>query len=333
MICKLKLKDQINNFYSNENDVFSVIAEDGIQKKQLKEICEGDILVGNNSYNDFLNNPFKIDFKSKNFSYNGDLTLELAEFLGYFISFDPKIDKNSICINNPVSIDAFYNLFGKFFPTINNFYIICDKKLVIETDYSIVDFFCYLGLSFDNHCVPSCIKSSSNEYVAKFLSGLLKNKQEYCFDKIYYFQIKDLTCKLAKEVQLLLDLLGVYSIAEKNNDFYNLKITSNSNLQRFMDCVDLDSIGKLKIINNNYFLKTGIKSEKLQNIILGEFQKDNVLLDISDLENQIIFKNNNNNFFDYPLYLVEKIELKEVTSSDISNCPCFFTFDKRTIIK
>ena len=335
MIYKVQLKDQINNFYSTDNDVFSVVSEDGIQKKYLKEIVEGDVLVGSNSYNDFLNNPFEIDFKSKNFWHQGKLTLELAEFLGYFISFDPKIGKNCIYINNPASIDVFYNLFNETFPSIESSYRIYDKKLIIETDYSVIDFFYYLGLFFENHGVPRCIKESSNEYISAFLTGFLKNKQDLCSkNNIYYFQIKDLSFKLAKEIQLILDLLGVYSIAENNNELYNLKITSNSNMQRLISCVSLENLDKVKITNNNYCLKTGIKSEKLQALVLGKSNSDDVLYDISDLENKINFDGSKNiHYFNFPLYAVDKIELKEVTSNDIIDYPCFFTFDERAVIK
>lgn len=335
MISKITLKDQINKFYSNEKDLFSVITEDGIQKKYLKEINEGDILVGSNSYNDFLNKPFEINFKSKVFSYNEKITLELSEFLGYFVSFEPKIGKNCIYIDNPVSIDVFYNLFNKFFPSVESYYRIYNKKLIIETDYSVVDFFYYLGLFFENHGVPRCIKESSNEYISAFLTGFLKNKQDLCSkNNIYYFQIKDLSFKLAKEIQLILDLLGVYSIAENYNELYNLKITSNSNMQRLISCVNLENLDKVKITNNNYCLKTGIKSEKLQALVLGKSNSNNVLYDISDLENKINFDGSKNiHYFNFPLYAVDKIELKEVTSNDIIDYPCFFTFDERTVIK
>lgn len=322
MMFKINFQDQLSDFFADEENSFSVITENGIEKKQARYISKGDLIVGNKKHSDNLNNPYFIKYNCDSFNFDGSVTLELAEFLGYFISFCPYLYKDKIVMKNPASIDFFYNSFNKFFGNKNKF-IISDHTLSIESYSSVVNFLIYLGVLFENHEVPFCIKNSSNEFISSFIVGFLKNKIIFKLDKTYQLQIRDLSLHMAKEIQFLLNLIGVYSVADQNDESYFLKIGGYSNLKRFSNCIKTDVDHNLKIIQNNYFFKTGIKSEKLQKLFLKNVpdkNKDEMkLFDIYDIESFIDFEENiGNNYyshmagmFDYPIYCVSNIDFLE----------------------
>lgn len=328
----LNFKDQINNFFVEENDVFSVITEEGIEEKKIKQIEIGDLIVGKHKFCENLNNPFEINYNSNTFKYSGFMTNELAEFLGYFVSFYPYLNKNTIIIKNPSSIDFFYNMFKKIFTNDVNF-LIYDETLTIETNSDIINFFYYLGVIFEDHCIPYSIRSSSNEYISSFLTGFFKKNINFELNKVYQLNIKDLTYKMICNIQYYLYYFGIYSIAEQIDKMFCLKLGGYSNLKRFIECIKTEHDHKLKIIQNNYFFKTGITSKKLQKLFLKNVPSDlekneNKMFDIYDIEGFIDFEENIGNcyynhmkgIFDYPLYCVEKIEYKENTTNDFKKC-------------
>ena len=344
MIFNFKLKNQINSFSANGNETFSTIDDDGVKKKQAKEIVVGDLLVGKNKYLDYLNLPFFINYHSKDFSFKGNSTLELVEFIGFFVSSNPYVVDDKIIIKNPKSVDFFYSFFSKFFDNKTLSFSLFDNNLIIHANSSIINFFYYLGVNFENHCVPFFIKSSSNEYASRFLTGFIENKFKFELDKTYYFKIPDLSKKIASDLQHLFDLFGVYSIAEEDNVSYCLKIGGFSNLNRFLNCVNLKINHNLEIIKNNSYLKTGIQSEKLHKLVFKNTPIDlvdnfsfcqNKIFDINDIEEFLNFEEKRGNGFfnhmhdilDNPIYFVEEINCHQETSTDLKDDTYFFTYN------
>ena len=326
---KINFQDQIGNFFSEENDFYTTITEDGLIKKKASELFEGDLIVGNRSYLDNLNYAYPIDFQSTSFNFIGDINLELCEFLGYLVSYYPCVNQNNIIINEPKSIDSFYNYFNKIF-NINSGFFVFDRKLTIEVDQNIINFFCGLGVNFEDHVVPSCVLESSNEYKASFLKGFLKNKINFEFNKAYSFQIIDLHKKITKDIQNILDHLGIYSSAIKKDCFWSLRIGGLSNLKRFSDYIQIEEKKQLDILRNNGFSLSNISSEALTKFFLKNKFEENAdcikkTYDLYEIEQIIEFDGKIGKryyphmaeIFNNPVYCVEKIQKINHTTSTL----------------
>ena len=342
---KINFQDQIGNFFSEENDFYTTITEDGLIKKKASELFEGDLIVGNRSYLDNLNYAYPIDFQSTSFNFIGDINLELCEFLGYLVSYYPCVNQNNIIINEPKSIDSFYNYFNKIF-NINSGFFVFDRKLTIEVDQNIINFLCGLGVNFEDHVVPSCVLESSNEYKASFLKGFLKNKINFEFNKAYSFQLIDLQKKITKDIQNIFDHLGIYSTAIKKDCFWNLRIGGLSNLKRFSDYIQIEQKNQLDILRNNGFSFSNISSEALTKLFLKNTPQEKInsikkLYDLYEIEQIIEFDgklgrsyySQMNGVFDYPVYCVEKIQKANSITNSFSEISCCATSTLETLAK
>ena len=321
--------DQVGDFISEEIDVYTVITEDGLVKKKSIDLLENDLIVGNTNYSDNLNYPYTIDFKSTTFDFVGKITLELSEFLGYFVSYYPCVEKNSIIINAPKSIDSFCNYFDKIFNVTSGFSFY-DKKLVIDVDQNIINFLYGLGVNFEDYVVPNCVLKSSNEYKASFLKGFFKNKINFEFNKAYSFQIIDLHKKITKDIQNILDHLGIYSSAIKKDCFWSLRIGGLSNLKRFSDYIQIEEKKQLDILRNNGFSLSNISSEALTKFFLKNKFEENAdcikkTYDLYEIEQIIEFDGKIGKryyphmaeIFNNPVYCVEKIQKINHTTSTL----------------
>jgi intein/homing endonuclease len=326
---KINLLDQVDDFISEETDVYTVITEDGLIKKKAIDLLENDLIVGNTNYSDNLNYPYTIDFKSTTFDFIGEITLELSEFLGYFVSYYPCVDKNKIVINEPKSIDSFCDYFDKIF-NITSGFSFYDKKLVVDVDQNIINFLYGLGVNFEDHVVPNCVLKSSNEYKASFLKGFFKNKINFEFNKAYSFQIIDLHKKITKDIQNILDHLGIYSSAIKKDCFWSLRIGGLSNLKRFSDYIQIEEKKQLDILRNNGFSFSNISSESLTKFFLkNEFEEKTDCVkktyDLYEIEQIIEFEGKIGKkyyphmveIFNNPVYCVKKIQKINHTTSTL----------------
>ena len=342
---KINFLDQVGDFFSEESDIYTIITEDGLFKKKALDLLENDLVVGNRSYEDNLNYAYSIDFKSTTFDYIGEITLELSEFLGYFISYYPCVDKSSIIVNEPKSIDSFCNYFDKIF-NITSGFSFYDKKLVIDVEKNIIDFLYGLGVNFEDHVVPACILESSNEYKASFLKGFFKNKVNFEFNRGYSFQIVDLRKKITRDIQNILDRLGIYSTAIKKDCFWTLKIGGLSNLKRFSDYVQIEQKNQLDILRNNGFSFSNISSEALTKLFLKNTPQEKInstkkLYDLYEIEQIIEFDgklgtnyySQMNGIFNHPIYCVEKIQKTNNVTDNFSEVFCCATSALETLAK
>lgn len=342
---KINFLDQVGDFFSEESDIYTIITEDGLFKKKASELFEGDLTVGNRSYVDNLNCAYSLNFQSTSFNFVGDITLELCEFLGYLVSYYPCVNQNNIIINEPKSIDSFYNYFNKIF-NINSGFFVFDGKLTIEVDQNIINFLYGLGFNFENHVVPNCVLESSNEYKANFLKGFLKNKINFEFNKAYSFQIVDLQKRITKDIQNILDHLGIYSSAIKKDCFWILKIGGLSNLKRFSDYIQIEEKKQLDILRNNGFSFSNISSEALTKLFLKNKSQEKTnstkkLYDLYEIEQIIEFDgklgrgyySQMNGIFNYPVYCVEKIQKTNNITDNFSEVFCCATSTLETLAK
>ena len=328
----IKLKKQIRNLNCTENHKWLTLTENGNQWKETKDLKEGDLLIGGNVYNSFLQNPSKIESFG---NLPNVVTSELAEFLGAFYASNPIYDENELSISFKEETNIYEKLMFVLFKSFNlfnsNVKILRENGFIklIFIDSNTKQFFSLLKFNSKNLTIPEIINKSSNEYRASFIRGFCSFSVQLKKNNKYILHFNKIHQDLASEIQLALSEFGIYSSAEKEDDLYEIFISGKRNLEQFLNVIGLNFYKKdVEMIMHNYCGLCNLNSEIIQNKLLTCLNQINNPLFFNNNQKRILELRNEKKDLAFIEYFLNQNYLdygfKEF--SDLLNCfnyPCY----------
>ena len=303
VVKKIRLEKQFREIVCTPNHKWKVMKCDGSQWVETKDIKKGDILIGYDRYDDFLNKPYNISY-DKNRSFEAtrpnirhclkdvnipsSMSLELAELMGILIgdgTIGVKGSQNNLSV--AVGKDYFYyaehvlKLFKSVFNTDAKIYEKPNCYNVVFCSKIAVDFLDQIGLikcsTYLNKKIPFSIWQSSQEYRCAFIKGLF-DTDGCCTGSISY---SSKSKKLISDIQLMLAEMGIYTAAKHVNDSYNniykLNVSGRQHIRKFAKRISLVSkqktYGLHKLINTISCSSGGIAIPFIQKNILSSVGK------------------------------------------------------------
>lgn len=299
-IYKISLCNGSRPIRCTPNHKWYALTEQGPAWVETKELKNGDILFGSDSWRSFRSKPFKIDWnfqkvvESTNKKVRNRLheicppeymTVELAEFLGILTGdgscgvcgcenqLNLYVDKNENDYLEYV-FNLSIGLFGKECVSI------CYKEsinVISVCSKAAVDFVDYLGIpkgcTYKTKRVPYSIFASSNEYRAAYLRGLF-DTDGYSSDCLGFSAHNH---ELCQDVQLMLAEMGIYSkvdrIENDNNSISVLTIQGRESIFLYKDRIGFILEKKCNwlegLINTEDCVSGGQKLPFIQDMILS----------------------------------------------------------------
>ena len=304
----IKLKNQIRFLNCTENHKWLVLTENGNEWKETKNLKEGDLLLGGNVYDSYLQKPACFDSCS---SIPNIVTNELAEFLGAFYASLPIYDENELSISfldDSRGYEKLIYIISKVFNLFNSNVKVLRENGFIKlffVDSNTKQFFSLIKFDNKNKKIPDIINNSSNEFRASFLRGYFSFSVKIKKKDKYILHFADIEEGIASDMQLILSEFGICSSADKEeNNNYDISISGNKNLDQFLRIIGLFFNKKdAEIIQHNYSGQSNLSSEIIQNKLLKC---------LNQINNPTFFNNNQKRI----------LELRS-QSKDLSFIECF----------
>lgn len=258
---RIKFLGQLNDIVSTPNHRWKIMTSNGPEWKTVDELKEGDLVIGGDTYEYYLNRPCELKWspesviemtapsvrdRLKPIQTPSLMTKEMAELLGAVCgdgSHGVVSRENMISVIVDKSLPEYQDhvrqlmidVFG-IEPIVEeknsvNVLTICSKMAVNFFDQNGFP----KGCTYKTKRVPDCIWASSNEFRAAFLRGLF-DTDGYASDTLGFSAFNR---NLVADVQLMLLEMGINSYAEERqngkNTIWVCMIRGRESIFRFRD--------------------------------------------------------------------------------------------------